>query len=82
VQFGIYVSPVGFSSAIVPARWHFWYGLNPVVAPIDGFRWCLLGAGSPLDPVQVLASVIVNGLLLWLGIAYFRATERSFADII
>ena len=48
VQFGLYVSPVGFSSAVVPEAWRFWYSLNPVVGVIDGFRWCLLGGESPL----------------------------------
>ena len=48
VQFGLYVSPVGFSSAIVPERWRFWYSLNPVVGVIDGFRWCVLGGDSRL----------------------------------
>ena len=48
VQFGLYVSPVGFSSAVVPEEWRFWYSLNPVVGVIDGFRWCLLGGESQL----------------------------------
>ena len=48
VQFGLYVSPVGFSSAVVPDEWRFWYSLNPVVGVIDGFRWCLLGGESQL----------------------------------
>jgi lipopolysaccharide transport system permease protein len=80
VQFGVYISPVGFSSVIVPERWRFWYALNPIVGPIDGFRWCLLGA--PLDLREFAISCTVTAMLLWLGIAYFRKTERSFADII
>jgi lipopolysaccharide transport system permease protein len=82
VQFGVYVSPVGFSSAIVPEEWRFWYGLNPMVGVIDGFRWCLLGASSPLDLASFLSSLIVTAAFLWLGIFYFRRTERTFADVI
>jgi lipopolysaccharide transport system permease protein len=81
VQFGLYVSPVGFSSAIVPDKWRFWYSLNPVVGAIDGFRWCLLG-GSGLYLPGFLCSLGVAALLLWLGIAYFRRTENSFADLL
>ena len=82
VQFGLYISPVGFSTAVVPEGWRFWYSLNPVVGVIDGFRWCVLGAESPLDLPGFLLSLAVVVLLLWLGVAYFRRTERSFADLI
>ena len=82
VQFGLYVSPVGFSSTVVPDKWRFWYSLNPVVGPIDGFRWCLLGTNSRLPPMEFLTSLVVIALFLWLGIAYFRRTERTFADLI
>jgi lipopolysaccharide transport system permease protein len=81
VQFGLYVSPVGFSSAIVPEAWRFWYSLNPVVGVINGFRWCLLGGQSHLYLPGFALSLGVVPLLLWLGIAYFRRTERSFADL-
>jgi lipopolysaccharide transport system permease protein len=82
VQFGLYVSPVGFSSAIVPEPWRFWYSLNPVVGVIDGFRWCVLGGESRLYLPGFILSLGVVALFLWLGIAYFRRTERSFADLI
>lgn len=82
VQFGLYVSPVGFSSAVIPEQWRFWYSLNPVVGVIDGFRWCLLGGESALYIPGFLCSLAAVALLLWLGIAYFRRTERSFADLI
>jgi lipopolysaccharide transport system permease protein len=82
VQFGLYVSPVGFSSAVVPAQWRFWYSLNPVVGVIDGFRWCLLGGESTLYAPGFLLSLGVVAFFLWFGIAYFRRTERSFADLI
>jgi len=82
VQFGLYVSPVGFSSAIVPAEWRFWYSLNPVVGVIDGFRWCILGGKSPLYLPGFLLSLAVVAAVLWLGIVQFRRTERSFADLL
>jgi lipopolysaccharide transport system permease protein len=82
VQLGLYASPVGFSSAIVPERWRFWYSLNPVVGIIDGFRWCLLGGESTLYLPGFLLSLGVVALFLWLGIHYFRRTERSFADLL
>jgi lipopolysaccharide transport system permease protein len=82
VQFGIYVSPVGFSSSVVPAKWHFWYSLNPVVGAIDGFRWCVLGGQSTLYLPGFLLSLAIVAILLWVGIAYFRRTEKTFADLI
>ena len=82
VQFGLYVSPVGFSSAIVPDRWRFWYSLNPVVGVIDGFRWCILGGDSQIYPPGFALSLAIVALFLWFGVAYFRRTERSFADLL
>jgi lipopolysaccharide transport system permease protein len=82
VQFGLYVSPVGFSNAIVPEQWRFWYSLNPVVGVIDGFRWCVLGGESALYAPGFALSLGVVALFLWLGTAYFRRTERHFADLI
>lgn len=82
VQFGVYISPVGFSSSIVPPAWRFWYSLNPVVGAIDGFRWCILGGSSPLYLPGFFASLGIVALFLWLGIAYFRRTEKTFADLI
>jgi lipopolysaccharide transport system permease protein len=82
MQFGLYVSPVGFSSTVVPERWHFWYSLNPVVGVIDGFRWCILGGDSALYLPGFILSLGVVALFLWIGVAYFRRTERGFADLI
>jgi lipopolysaccharide transport system permease protein len=82
VQFGLYVSPVGFSSAVVPEAWRFWYSLNPMVGVIDGFRWCLLGGESQLYPPGFLVSLGVVALFVWLGVSYFRRTERKFADLL
>ncbi len=82
VQFGLYISPVGFSSAVVPDAWRLLYSLNPAVGVIDGFRWCLLGGQSQLYLPGFLLSLGVVLMLLWRGIVYFRRTEKSFADLI
>lgn len=82
LQFGVYVSPVGFSSSVVPDKWRFWYSLNPVVGVIDGFRWCLLGGESRLYLPGFLASLGVVAFFLWWGIRIFRGTERTFADLV
>ncbi|CDI00813.1 O-antigen export system permease protein [Candidatus Competibacter denitrificans Run_A_D11] len=82
VQFGLYVSPVGFSSQVVPENWRLLYSLNPMVGVIDGFRWCVLGGGSPLYwPGFILSLGVVTGFL-YLGIGSFRKAEKSFADLI
>ncbi|MGO9759604.1 MAG: ABC transporter permease [Roseiarcus sp.] len=82
VQFGLYVSPVGFSSARVPGEWRLLYSLNPAVGVIDGFRWCLLGGQSQLYLPGFLMSLAVVAFLLWLGVSRFRSTERTFADLL
>lgn len=78
VQIGLYITPVGFSSSIVPAQWRLWYSLNPMVGVVDGFRWCILN--EPLYWPGFLASIVITFLFLFLGIFYFRKTEKSFAD--
>jgi len=82
VQMGLYVSPVGFSSSIVPEQWRLAYSLNPMVGVIDGFRWCLLGGESHLYWPGLGLSLAVTGFFLWLGLRQFRKMERSFADLI
>jgi lipopolysaccharide transport system permease protein len=82
VQFGLYVSPVGFSSSVVPERWRLVYSLNPMVGVIDGFRWALLRGNSELDMRAIGVSVAVGLVVLAGAIRYFRHTERSFADVI
>lgn len=82
VQFGLYVSPVGFSSSVIPEKWRLLYSLNPVVGVIDGFRWCLLGGNSPLNPQSLVLSITTTCLFLWLGVRKFRKMEKSFADLI
>jgi homopolymeric O-antigen transport system permease protein len=82
VQFGLYVSPVGFSSTVVPDRWRLVYSLNPIVGVIDGFRWCILRGEGELHPLNLLASVVIISFFVWLGVRRFRKTETSFADLI
>jgi lipopolysaccharide transport system permease protein len=82
VQFGLYVSPVGFSSTVVPEQWRLVYSLNPIVGIIDGFRWCILGGQSHLYLPGLAASTIVAAAFLWFGIHRFRKTEKTFADLI
>ena len=82
VQFGLYVSPVGFTSALVPAKWRMLYSLNPMVGVIDGFRWAVSGGRSPIFLPGLIISLGIISLLLIGGIWYFRRVERTFADII
>lgn len=82
VQFGLYISPVGFSSSIVPQQWRFLYSLNPMVCVIDGFRWAILGGEYRLYWPGFTLSIALVGLLLGSSIWFFRKTERTFADVI
>jgi lipopolysaccharide transport system permease protein len=82
VQFGLYVSPVGFSSTIIPEKWRLLYSINPMVGVIDGFRWAILGGASKLYWPGFLLSLALVILVLITGIWYFRKTEKTFADII
>lgn len=83
VQIGLYVSPVGFSSNVVPEKWQLIYNLNPMVGIIDGFRWCILGnkADSPLS-INFFVSIILIFLILFFSVYKFRKMEKTFADII
>jgi lipopolysaccharide transport system permease protein len=84
IQFGIYVTPVGYSSAIIAQKYseraRFWFSLNPMVGVIDGFRCCIIG--EPMYWPGFFLSIGVMLIFLWLGIWYFRKTEKSFADLI
>ncbi|MDZ4875410.1 MAG: hypothetical protein CLLPBCKN_004806 [Chroococcidiopsis cubana SAG 39.79] len=82
VQVGQYISPVGFSSNIVPEQWRLLYSLNPMVGVIDGFRWAILGGEAQLYLPGLILSVGLVLLLLTSSIWYFRRTERTFADVI
>ena len=82
VQFGLYISPVGFSSNVVPDKWRLLYSINPMVGIIDGFRWSILGGHSQIYLPGMILSIAFIFFLLIFGILYFRKMEKSFADII
>ena len=83
VQFGLYISPVGFSSNVIPEQWKPLYYLNPMVTIIDGFRWCII-KDSPTDPLSIyaFASVAMSVLIMYFAIRKFRKMEKTFADLI
>jgi len=78
IQFGLYITPVGFSSTVIGEKWRFLYSLNPMVGVIDGFRWCILG--DPLHWNSFISSCIIVLIFLIIGVIYFRKMEKSFAD--
>jgi len=82
VQFGLYISPVGFSSNVVPEKWRLLYSLNPMVSVIDGFRWSILGGTNQIYVPGFLISLLVTFFLLFFGVWRFRKMEKLFADII
>jgi lipopolysaccharide transport system permease protein len=82
VQFGMYISPVGWSSNVVPEKWRLLYSMNPMVGVIDGFRWCILGGESQIYIPGLLISIGLTLCILVFGIWYFRKMEKTFADII
>lgn len=82
VQFGLYVSPVGFSSSIIPDKYRLLYSLNPMVSVIDGFRWAILGGESKIYLPGFMLSLGVVAFFFVYGVVYFRKTEKKFADII
>jgi len=83
VQFGLYLSPVGFSSSIVPEQWRLLYSLNPMVGVIDGFRWAILGGeNTALYMPGFMLSIIISLAILYTGLKYFRKKEKTFADVI
>ncbi|WP_417617905.1 ABC transporter permease [Parasphingorhabdus sp.] len=82
VQFGLYVSPVAFSSSVIPEKWRLLYNLNPMVGVIDSFRWCVNGGQTDLYVPGLMAGAAVTVVMMFVGILYFRATEKSFADVI
>jgi lipopolysaccharide transport system permease protein len=82
VQVGLYVSPVGFSSSVVPEQWRLLYSLNPMVGVIDGFRWSILRGEVQFYTPGLLLSIGLTVVLCCSGIAYFRKMERTFADTI
>lgn len=88
VQFGLYISPVAFSSSAIfesekiPTWIKFIYSLNPMVGVIDGFRWCITGGNIVINQPAYISSIIISLVMLVAGVQYFRKTEKTFADII
>jgi lipopolysaccharide transport system permease protein len=82
VQFGLFISPVGFSTDVIPANWRLLYSLNPVVGVIDGFRWAICRGESHIYFPGFFLSLLVIFSFLGIGIWYFRKTEKGFADVI
>lgn len=82
VQFGLYVSPVGFSSSVVPEEWRLLYSINPAVGVIDGFRWCLLRGEAEIYWPGFGLSLAMIAVFLWWGVSAFRTTEKTFADLV
>jgi lipopolysaccharide transport system permease protein len=82
VQLGLFISPVGFSSNVIPREWRWLYSLNPVVGIIDGFRWCILGGQGGLYVPGFCWSVAATAFFLWLGVRQFRKVEKRFADLL
>ena len=82
VQFGLFISPIAFTTANVPARWRTLYAINPMVGVIDGFRWSILGKQAPLDARALGLSLAVTIGFILLGVWHFRRVERRFADVI
>jgi len=78
IQFGLYITPVGFSSSVINEKWRMLYSLNPMVGVIDGFRWCILG--DPMHWPSFFVSIVITICFIWLGITYFRKMEKTFAD--
>jgi lipopolysaccharide transport system permease protein len=82
IQFGMYVSPVGYNSAIFSDKWRLLYSLNPMVGIIDGFRWCITGDDGFFYMPALVISIVLSLLLLIIGLVYFRRVEKTFADVI
>lgn len=82
IQFGLYLSPVGFSSAVVPSEWRLIYSLNPMVGIIEAFRWCIFGGQSNVYWVGFFLGLLVIIFSLWYGYRYFRMTEKKIADLV
>ena len=82
IQAGLFISPVGFTSSVVPQQWRLLYSLNPLVGIIDGFRWAILGKSFDLYWPGFVVSLCLTLLIFFAGLRYFRSSERTFADII
>lgn len=81
IQVWLFASPIAYSSNLVPERWRVFYGLNPMVGVVEGFRWALLGTGQTPGPLLAVSTLVVFGLLIG-GLYYFRRMEQTFADVV
>lgn len=81
-QLGLYISPIGFSSNLIPDKWKLLYSINPMVGVIDGFRWCIYGSKINLYIPGFILSIVFSIIMFIIGLWYFRRTEKTFADII
>jgi lipopolysaccharide transport system permease protein len=81
LQCWLFVTPIAYSSRLIPEAWRAWYGLNPMVGVVEGFRWALLGHGKPLAS-SIVVSAVVTGVLLITAFIYFRRVEKTFADVV
>jgi lipopolysaccharide transport system permease protein len=80
IQFGLFISPVGFSSMVIPDDWRIFYSLNPMVGVIDGFRWAITGEDASLYIPSFGVSFVTGLLLLFIGIKFFRSQEKQLVD--
>ena len=81
VQFWMFASPVAYPASLVPERWRWLYGLNPMAGVIEGFRWALTGQGQP-PGVMLAASAAVVIVLLFGGLVFFQRAEGTLADVV
>src|SRR5580658_8581820 len=81
IQFWMFASPVAYPSSLVPARWRWLYGLNPMAGVIDGFRWAITGHGQP-PGILLAASSAAVVLLVFTGLVYYHAVEGTMADVV
>jgi lipopolysaccharide transport system permease protein len=81
VQFWMFASPVAYASSLVPARWRWLYGLNPMAGVIEGFRWSLTGRGDPPGRMFAVSALVVVAVLLS-GVGYFQKMETTVADVV
>jgi lipopolysaccharide transport system permease protein len=82
LQIGQYISPVAYSTSIIPNEWRFIYGLNPMVGVIEGFRWAILGKSAVVDKTSMCISLLSVSILLIVGFQRFRSTEKTFVDVV
>ena len=81
IQFWLFITPVAYSSSLIPERWRLFYGLNPMTGVVEGFRWALLGKSGDVGPLIFVSALVVVGLLLG-GLIYFRRMEGTFSDVV